>query len=367
MILPMTRRRPIAVLFLSLATALALAACARFSDTPTTSPTPRHTHAAQAAVPSVRVPVTCDALFNTASATAIVGHSVVEMMNEKTPPTDTASALERQRGILDCSWLSGEESTDGDAVMLQVVIAPDAAAGYDSNVAAIYQSPPDAENTAGDASEYSCDPDNGCGADMKVDGYWVSLTWYNSLATVVPSVTAMGASTQLALTTIAAAVKGTNPSAAWKPPVAVLPDFCDAATSTAAVESAFSSTNVAEYSEPPSPQSASDYSATNDDFEDCTWSPVVSGANAIVVHVSIIRGGAWALPEIAKSPPDSGDAPYVPMTVPGATQAFESCAAVNSACTVELNADGNLVEISTDDDPASAAGIAPLLKAITAG
>jgi hypothetical protein len=365
----MARRRAIAALLVALATTFGLAACAPSSVTPTASPTPHHTHAAQAAVPTVRVPITCDALFNTAAATAIVGYPVVDTQNEKSKPSDATSAIERQAGTLDCSWTRSDTQEDGDPVGLDVIVAPDGAAAYDSNLAGLEaERAPDAENTAGDASEYACDVDNGCTANMKVGNYWVELSQFNALAQA-PTLSGLEASAELALTTIAAALKDTTPAPRWKPPVAKLPTFCAASTSTAAVDAALASTTFVLQPADSGPFDAFRAVEPSDEIEYCGWaSDSASDGPGGYVGVTIIRGGAWAVPLIASRPLSSGPGPLAPVTVAGATQAVEACSDEVAQCDTELSVGGNLVEIGIFSVSSTRAedAIPALVKAINA-
>src|SRR5580698_2617615 len=137
--------------------ALVLSACAPAVNTNTPVPTQHPSHTAkphQAASPSVRVPVTCASLFTPAVSSTLVGVPVTARQDETTAPIELTTIAARQAGELHCLW-GGQDTQDGGFVaQLAVDIAPDALAGFTANLPTIEsESPPTAQNTAGDKSE----------------------------------------------------------------------------------------------------------------------------------------------------------------------------------------------------------------------
>ena len=182
----------------AIAVVLGLSACApAIHGGP--SATPTHHHAAphgtptptQAAIPSVRVPLTCSSLYSDAAVTPLIGVAVHSHIDETTLPTNIIDITARQYGNLVCLW-GGQDRTDGGYDQnLTIEISPDAATGFNANIHGLetIEGAPTAENTAGDKSEYYCGVQGEwqCSANMLVGTYWVTASIQNLAATVSQS------------------------------------------------------------------------------------------------------------------------------------------------------------------------------------
>jgi hypothetical protein len=334
---------------------LALSACAPAVVTNTTPPTghpsaPAKAH--QAATPSVRVPVTCASLFTAAVSSTLVGVPVTAREDETTVPTSLPSIAARQAGELHCLW-GGQDQQDGGFVAeLELDIAPDAAAGFSTNVPAIEsQSPPTAKNTAGDQSTYTCgvQGDFGCSADMLVGTYWVSV-YLGDLGVTNMSQTAANTHMQQALTTIAAALKSATPLQAWNPPGA-LPGFCTESDALAKVQTAVGESDFAATGIDSAPADAQSWAQQTAVYAQCGWGGTNTSAKFTSVQLAFLKGGSWALPALsgAHDPMLYMLGAYAPLTVPGADSAMAACSTSVNECVVFLTLGKTLVYIDLDD------------------
>jgi hypothetical protein len=210
------------------------------SGSPAVTPTQHRTSLPkQAAAPSVRVEKTCDTLFSVATISALVDTPVTLRSDQASAPVDLEEIAARQRGTLACVW-GGTNQTDGGYDQgLTLYVASDGAAGYATNIALIEaDSPPTAENTAGDKSEYQCEAasDFQCSANMLVGTFWVSAYLQNLGGSTI---TADVANTRIqqVLSTIATALGAAKVEVAWKPPKSTLPAFCSDPNSIATLDS----------------------------------------------------------------------------------------------------------------------------------
>src|SRR5471032_92433 len=154
----MKRISPVASVLAAGAVVLAVSSCApavHATSAPTTHPhITAAPHPTQAAIPSVRVPVTCASLFDDTAAGKIIDQPVAIHVDETTPPVDITDITERQYGSLNCVWADGRQDTGYDD-SLRIDITPDAAAGFAANLAGFAaENAPTTSNTAGDKSVY---------------------------------------------------------------------------------------------------------------------------------------------------------------------------------------------------------------------
>ena len=335
--------------------ALVLSACAPAvtTNTPAPSGQPSATAKPQAASPSVRVPVTCSSLFSAATSSTLVGVPVVARQDETTVPIDLVGITARQDGELHCLW-GGQDTQDGGYVaQLQIDIAPDAQAGFTSNLAAIEgQSPPTAKNTAGDKSEYQCgvQGDFGCSANMLVGSYWVTI-YLGDLGVATVTQTEANDHMQQALTTVASALKSATVLPAWTAP-GTLPGFCSESGNLAMVQTAVGETDFAVTGTDAGPADAQSYAQLPGVYSQCGWGSTNSSQKFTSVQIGILKGGSWALAGMVGAT-DPGlymfGGAYQSISVPGADAAVALCSTGVNECIVYLTIGKALVYVELDD------------------
>jgi hypothetical protein len=350
--------------------ALVLSACAPVTTTtpPPTQHAPATSTPHQAASPSVRVPITCASLFSAGVSSTLVGVTVVSRQDQTTVPTGITSIAALQYGTLHCLW-GGHDTQDGGYVaQLAVDIAPDAFAGFTANIPVIEsQSPPTAENTAGDKSEYQCDVqgDFGCSANMLVGSYWVTV-YLGDLGVGTVSQAVANSHMQQALSTIASALRTTTVLPAWNPP-GTLPGFCAAPGSLAKVQAAVDETDFAVTGQDNAPADASSYAQLPGVYAQCGWGSTNSSEKFTSVQIALLRGGSWALPALngLSDPQLYMLGAYSTMSVPGADSAVGSCSTGVNECVVFLAIGTTLVYVELDD-PGTAQVTSALSSLVTA-
>jgi hypothetical protein len=328
------------------------------------APVPAHTHSAdpkptssstptQAPTPSVRLSLGCADLVSDANSTALLGQVASYRVDQATVPKDMDSITERQYGSLQCEW-SGPDTADGAHLpTLRLNVSPDAADGFNANIAAIEkQQQPTRTAFAGDQSEMSCvaDAQSGsvyCSANVLVGEYWIGLGLIRSttiLATVEAGVRSL-------LVAVAGDLANAKTAAAWNPPGQELPAFCaseNRKSSAAALNAAVGRTDLSYDAGEAVPVSASSYPKDTSDFTSCSWSTDGkggAGGDFNLLTVSLLRGGAWAMPPIladAATEDSLGRGPYETVDVPGVGTAAYECAGETETCQV-LVADGSLL------------------------
>ncbi|HEX4058637.1 MAG TPA: hypothetical protein VHX87_10040 [Galbitalea sp.] len=334
--------------------ALVLTACAP-AVTNTPAPTQHASHTAkpqQAGSPSVRVPITCASLFTSGVSSTLVGVPVMTRADESTAPIELSTIAARQTGELHCLW-GGTDTQDGGSVaQLAVDIAPDALAGFTSNLPTIEsESPPTAQNTAGDKSEYRCDieGDFGCSANMLVGSYWVTV-YLGDLGVGTVSQTTANHNIQQALTTIASALKTATALPAWNPP-GMLPGFCTQTGNLAKVQTAVGEPDFAASGIDTGPADAASYAQLTGTYTQCGWGSTDTSEKFTSVQLGFLKGGSWALPAMVgvQDPQLYMTPAYASISIPGADAAVASCSTGSNQCIVYLTIGKTLVNVELDD------------------
>jgi hypothetical protein len=325
---------------------------------PTSTPSP-----APASAPGSRVPLGCAGLLGASSVQALAGTTAKVDRDENTPPTDIQSVAQLQYGALSCSWdgISGNPSSPG--AELDIDIAPDAKAAFESRFVSIMadqsQNPHAAatENAAGDQSGYWCGttidalgadaniPD--CDAEMLVGNYWVGIE-----VVAVNGLSREQLTTGLvtAMTEITGKLRAAGPAPTqWAAPATTPPGFCTDSTSTTSVRSIVGDATLAAAKAPVTSIDASTVGLDGPSAR-CAWNSKSYG----YLELYLLGGGSWGLPAI--SPAKSGDSPlagkaYASMTVAGATSAKMACA--EGFCDAYLAVGTSAVEISYNDPGAA--------------
>ncbi len=369
----MKRIFPAASVLAAAALVLVLSSCApaaHGTSAPSTHPqitaTP-HPSATQAAIPSVRVPLKCSALFTDAAAAALIDAPVKVHVDETTPPVDITDITSRQYGSLDCVW-GGDRQDSGYTESLTIDVTPDAAAGFAANLAGFSdENAPVTSNTAGDKSVYGCDVESAinCVANMLVGSYWVTA---NILELNNPSATPAIATTRIqqVLTTVATALTTAKAAPAWNPPGAALPGFCAAAGSTAQVNAALGVNDFTVLGEDDGPADAASYTQLPNVYSQCAWQTDDSSGD--FVSVALLKGGGWVLPSLPGKLNTRAYmlGAYAPMTIQGATSAAGNCSSDADECEAAVSIGTLLVVIDMDDhsDAQATAALAKLVAAI---
>jgi hypothetical protein len=331
------------------------AAPAKAPASPGATPTP-HVSATptQATSPTVRVPVKCGALFTAAAISTLVDTPVTLQSDQTAVPADLEQIAARQRGTLACVW-GGTDRTDGGYDQgLTLYVAADGAAGYATNIPILEaDSPPTAENTAGDKSEYLCEAttDFECSANMLVGTFWVSAYLQNLGGSSISSATA-NARIQQVLATLATDLGKTQQSAAWNPPGPSLPTFCSDQSSIAKLDSILGGIALAPSSNDQGGLDAQSIAESGSNYALCTWQAADSGeagsGHFTYIDVGMLRGGAWVLKGLTAAPPtDWYLGAYKSVTVPGASAAVLACNTTD--CAAILAVGSSLVQINLDD------------------
>ena len=372
----MTPSRSFAALALAGAAVVVLAGCtptapaAGGSHSPnaqTPNPTP-----SQAAIPTVRVPLTCSALFPDATVASMIGVPVHTHVDRSTNPVEIADITARQYGDLACLW-GGQDRTDGGYDQyLSIAVAPDAADGFAANLANIEgQEGVTAENTAGDKSEYYCGVDGNlnCEANMLVGTYWVSASLQDLAGTVPQSIA--NARMQSVLSTVASAVAPTTAVPPWNPPGAALPTFCTDSSTIAQVDSALGANDFSPQGDDEGIADASSFAQLAGTYSQCTWGSNGGSGAFTFLEVALLKGGAWALPQLAGET-DTGNymlGAYAPVTIAGADEAVETCSTNANQCEVMLSIGDLLVNLDLDDPGTGNvnAAVAKIVTAISQG
>jgi hypothetical protein len=354
---------------------LALSACAPATKVSLPSSSPHRTHgpvvvhpAKQAAIPSVRVPVKCSALFTDALVAGLIDAPVKVHVDETTAPVDIVDIAPRQNGTLDCVW-GGDRQDSGYTESLTIDVTPDGAAGYAANLAGLSaENAPVTSNTAGDKSVYGCVVESAisCVGNMVVGSYWVTA---NILELSNPSATPAIANSRIqqVLTTVATALKTAKAGPAWTPPGAALPGFCSAAGSTAQVNTALGVSDFALVGEDEGTADAASYTQLPGVYSQCTWQSAGGASPFTYAAIAMLRGGAWVLPSLPGKLNTRAYmlGAYTAMTIPGATAAAGNCSTDADECLVALTI-GSVLVVVNMDDPSTAQSTAALTKLVAA-
>jgi hypothetical protein len=325
--------------------------------TPTTSPT---TKAADAA--GSRVPVGCAKLLGAAALAGLAGAKAQVRQDEHSAPTNLTSAAQLQYGAEDCVWARGGDVSDTTpGAYLNIAVAPDAKAAFQTQFAASMSSPPEfphpaaTENVAGDQSGYWCvsdsdlyalgsdGPSNICDAEMLVNDYWVSIQLGDVVTLTRDGLTA-GLAT--ALTQIASGLKKAGaPPLQWPAPASAVPSFCAASTPQAVFAQTIGGSGR---------------------LYSCEWNSTTYGER----DFDLLSGGSWAVSRLKPVSPndaDYGRVAYLPITVPGVPAALASCD--GSTCDAYLAVGTSAVEAVYPDPGATKNPglLAALATAITTG
>lgn len=353
--------------------ALLLSACApAVTNTPAPSQTPSATSAPQqAATPSVRVPVKCASLFTPAVSSTLVGVPVTARQDETTAPIELTAIAARQLGELHCLWGGTDMQDGGFVAQLQVDIAPEAFAGFTANLPVIEsESPPTAENTAGDKSEYQCDVqgDYGCSANMLVGTYWVTI-YLGDLGVATVSQTTANHNIQQAMTTIASALKNATALPPWLAP-GPLPTFCTQAGNLAKVKAAVGEADFAVTGIDTGPADAASFAELDGTYAQCGWGSSSTSQKFTSVQIGILKGGSWALPAMVgvQDPQLYMTPAYASISIPGADAAVASCSTGSNQCIVYFTIGKTLINVELDDPgmPQVTAVLATLITDIKA-
>jgi hypothetical protein len=206
---------------------------------------------------------------------------------------------------------------------LELTVLPDAAADYDKGVmkvddgAVVY--------TAGTLSEYLCDPSNGCRVNLLVENYWVHGDVLVAGGTKVDTTSAQ-AGARAFLDRMAAVVPTTTPRPAWVAAGEVLAGrYC----------------------------AKSDLSMYSDSLK---YRPaqldVIAFLRAAPIYcdgVTIVPGGAWAVPMMAATAPPliSMIGVLAPSPIAGMDSAVAACG--GGGCEAIGSMQGSAVEVSRYD------------------
>jgi hypothetical protein len=162
-------------------TALLLAGCATPAvdaepTPPPASATPVPT--AAAAGPTVRVPLGCEDLADSAELEALAGSA----LSPVDPFVDGAASLVRsadlQYGALDCAWSTGPLDYDQAMPSVVVTVVPDVTADRWAEFLPMVNHPDSITGGYGPDSFVSCTPDgapSGCSLHNFLHGYWLSV------------------------------------------------------------------------------------------------------------------------------------------------------------------------------------------------
>jgi hypothetical protein len=201
---------------------------------------------------------------------------------------------------------------------------------------------------------------------MLVGTYWVTANLLDIVADSIPQATA-NARIQQVLTTVAAALKNTKASTAWKASGA-LPIFCTAAGSTAKVNAALGAGDFAVVGEDDGPKDAASFTQTSGDYAQCVWQSAGGTGAFTYLSIAMLRGGAWAVPQLSGqfSRMNYMLGAYSSMLIPGATAAQGNCSIDADECQVAIAIGSRLVVIEMDDpsDAQSSAALAKIVAAI---
>jgi hypothetical protein len=326
-----------------------------------------HPKATQAAIPVVRVPVTCSALFTDSAAAALIDSPIQHHHDATTIPVDIIDIAQRQYGSLGCLW-GGDVEDSGFVQYLSVDITPDAKAAFIANLSGLaHEDTPTVTNAAGDQSVSGCDGSGGglsCNGNMIVGNYWVTAAVQDIGTTSVSSATASSRIQQV-LTTVATALKNTTAAPAWNPPGAALPTFCSTDASTAQVNTALGVTDFAPVGEDEASPDAASYTQLPGVYTQCAWGTGSTTEPFTFLSVAMLKGGAWVIPELPGrlNTRTYTLGAYTPMTIPGATAAAGYCSTGVDECQVALSI-GTLLVVLDMDDPSDAQSSAALAKIV---
>ena len=283
-----------------IAVVAALSGCAA-PTTPASPPaTPRPPHVSpspkQAAAPRIRVPAKCADLFTPTVISGLVDTPVTLQSDETTGPVDLEQIAAAQRGTLTCVW-GGTDRTDGGYDQgLTLYIAADGAAGYATNIPILEaDSPPTAENTAGDKSEYACEAttDFECSANMLVGSFWVSAYIQNLGGSTIGADVA-NTRVQQVLTKAASVLEKAQQSPAWVPPGPALPSFCSDQSSIAKLDSVLGGIALSPTSNDQGGLDAQSIAESGSNYALCAWQASDSGeAGAGALRLHRRRDAPW--------------------------------------------------------------------------
>lgn len=282
------------------------------APTPTATPTP--TLAAPVAPQSI-LPLACADLFSAEEASALVLEEVSVIEDESSVRNLSAIAA-RQAGLLYCRW-GGEDATDNSPnFRLDVSILPDAAEAFDVGVwqvddgATVY---PAGSTT----SEYRCyqilESYGACFVNVLVDGFWARAELSNrgeesGFTSAVADTTLMSI-----VDTLTAAIEGAAaPRAAWEPPAGALSGaICGGGTVPAGTGESLRYPEFVAHDRVVRPE--------------CT----VTGASGTSYGLTVVVGGAWALPTMMEElrSPWYEVGPLAPVQLAGVEHAAYGCLA----------------------------------------
>lgn len=315
----------------------------------------------------MRVGVKCADLFSESDASSLVGEAVKLRLDESSSPVGITDIAARQRGILACTW-GGTDQKDGFYnESLTVTVVPDASAEFATDFPKTdTATDPTATNTAGSQSAYGCytgiDPLL-CVADMLAGSDWVTVQLQNQRGTVL-SRAAESQKVQQVLTSVATSLSRATALAPWVPPPGPALGFCTSPTNLDQVRSAVKSSDF--ISAPPElgAADARTLAQFEDTFAQCEWGlpTFTSGGPGQLAYllVSMLRGGAWALPAMTQSPPtDWQFGQYAPISIPGTTSAILACNPTDCAAIVAIGSTAVEIEVGN-------AGTAQVTAALTA-
>jgi hypothetical protein len=324
-------------------------------SSPAATPTPHaHPTPTQAAAPSLRVPLKCADLFTPGVISGLVDTPVTLQSDESAGPVDLEQIAAAQRGSLACIW-GGKNRTDGGYDQgLTLYVAADGASGYATNIPILEaDSPPTAENTAGDKSEYVCEAttDFQCSANMLVGDFWVSA-YIQNLGDSTISADVANTRIQQVLSTIATALGKVKEANAWTPPGPALPAFCSDPNSIAKLDSILGGIALSPSSNDQGGLDAQSIAESGSNFAQCSWQTSDSGeagtGHFTYIDIGMLRGGAWALKDLTAAPPtDWYLGAYKPVTVTGASATVLACNGTDCAAIMAIGTIA--VQVNLDD------------------
>lgn len=271
-----------------------LAGCTPTAVPPTIeTPTPTPSESAPASgQPLPTLPLTCADLFTASTASAAVGQQV-QPQDATTLLNDSSSIAARQAGMLDCAW-----DPAGDwrwKHVLSLSVLGDADEEFAARVGGEDQ----------DGCYFVDEAQSYCLSNVLIDGYWVALSSVSVGSSEGRTQEAADAAWATAVSSLSAAVSSADaPRAAWVPPTGT---FTGAVCNDLEPAQVWPITSVQEAA---ARRVALPTCATGDG-----WT------------IQVIPGGAWALPDMAATLPQSAYeiGAWQGFAVPGADTALWAC------------------------------------------
>lgn len=254
----------------------------------------------------------CAELFSDAEASALAGEAVAAVADASLL-TGVSAIAARQGGVLECAWSAGGQPEPYFGSPLYVSIISNA----EQDFAASRPSPNPACSVATDNSY--------CATGQLVNGYWMAAQLSSRTVGTNSGLTveSIAASWDAAIQKIVGLIEGAGqPLDPWVAPAGTFTGaFCD-------------SHDPGQAYVPQSPVAAAAARVARSCGVGNEW------------YVSIVPGGAWALPIMAQTlpPADKEVGNWTPFDVPGAEVALRAC---GEYCMAIISVGGSAVSVST--------------------